>query len=332
LNDLSSAKVVRTLRMRGLKVAVISVATAVCFGVIDQLTGQFIPKIAEELQDWVSPPSLLISFTRPVAIESNNISIKPMPFGDQRSAAVIETTDTYVQIKGASGDFQVQFTRQGRYLPLNITLKRSARVDIDTSDVKWIQKEALIEAQNIIQAPIALPTTGPSLRLTRWVINQSDLDQVALAQTPKSRMIISTALREVGISADDVEGRARILQYWNTLPALRDNNQITLDNSGPWGGAFLTWTSLKADVPAPPLAARYDNWINWGSATPTSLPSPGQIALFKTRVVPGLTGNHLVGIFLRKQPDCTEIISGNIARRVVITCVALPIEALRKAE
>jgi hypothetical protein len=53
------------------------------------------------------------------------------------------------------------------------------------------------------------------------------------------------------------------------------------------------------------------------------------IALFATKDVGELSGSFLAGIVLRKRTDCTEIITGNVVDRVVVTRVALPIAELR---
>jgi hypothetical protein len=169
------------------------------------------------------------------------------------------------------------------------------------------------------------------LREVRWSATATDFSQIALAPTKATRDLLSTALQEVGVNGiGSAEDKARIYEYWSVIPGLRDLNRIKPDAPGPWGGAFLAWVVTKVGIKPPAASAAYNSWLNWGEPSPRNAAEPGMIALFSTKVVPGLTGAYLVGIVLRKRSDCIEIVTGNIVNRVVIACVALPVASYRR--
>ena len=47
--------------------------------------------------------------------------------------------------------------------------------------------------------------------------------------------------------------------------------------------------------------------------------TPGVVAVFAPEAASATSG--FAGIMLRRQPDCVEVVAGNVADRVVITCI-----------
>jgi hypothetical protein len=81
----------------------------------------------------------------------------------------------------------------------------------------------------------------------------------------------------------------------------------------------------QAGAEPPNGAASFLKWRDWGIDVPPSELGPGMVAVYRLDTAAGLpqsTSRLLVGVVLRRQPDCIETIIGNVADRVVITCVA----------
>jgi hypothetical protein len=321
----------KIFRRGGLWLALTSLGGAVTFGVMNKLSEDLVPSIADSVRDRWSPPKRLVVFSTSVDLDVQNTKIEPLPKEDTRKIEIGESTPHYVPLTGPPGDYWITLKRRdGKIWPARLLLKRTENVPIDTAEEKWAPPEDLSKSVAEVQAPEA-GKQGPVLLRTRWVTNPSDYDQIAVARSQTTKTILAMALIEVGTGpGSDAVGRARIYDYWSVIPTLRATNNITHDNLGRWGGAFLTWVVIRSQVDPPNLATAYDNWAGWAQSVPSTDPEPGTVALFATKVVPELTGHYLAGIILRKLPECTEVITGNIANRVVITCVALPIATLRK--
>ena len=323
-------KIWKVFRRGGFWLALSSVATAIVFGVLNLLTGELVPSIATAIKDYWSPPKYLIIFTAEVEIDVQKATIEALPKGDSRRITIGETTPRYVQLTGSPGDYWITLIRKdSKVLPARLLLKRDDNVQLDTSEDKWSAPGLISKSVADVQSPDS-SKQGPVILRTRWTTTPGDYGQIFFSRASVTKTILATALNEVGVSSSDDVGRARIYSYWTELPVLLKNNGITPNNLGPWGGAFLTWVARRSQVDPPNSAAAYNNWVTWAQGIPTTDPEPGAVALFATKAVPGLRGSYLAGVVLRKLPDCTEIVTGNIADRVVITCVALPIEALRR--
>jgi hypothetical protein len=329
---IDSGKLWTLLRRGGFWIAVSSLASTIIFGVIDNLTGGLIPTISDTIRDrWSPPPKYLVFLTSPVELDAKKITIEPVPKEDQRSVQLGEVKPHYIPVTGPPGEYWVTLTRaDGRFLPARVTLKRGSNSDLDTSDGKWAQPEVVSKGVAEIQSPGPVKPGTEVLREVRWTATQSDRDQISVARTRETKTILATALSEVGTGeVQDAGSAARIYEYWSVIPILRKMNNITPENLGPWGGAFLTWVVMKSNVDPPESAAAYNSWAGWAKSVPVDNPEPGTVALFETKAVPGIRGKYLAGVVLRKRSDCTEIITGNVINRVVIACVGLPISTLR---
>ncbi|MET4493473.1 hypothetical protein [Bradyrhizobium sp. LA7.1] len=328
---IESEKIWKIFRRGGLWLALSSVGGAIVFGVVNQLSQGIIPSISDGIRDRWSPPKYLIIFSSLVDLDVPNTKIEPLPKEDARKITIEEVTSRYISLSGPPGEYWVTLTRKdSKFLPARLALKRAENLSIDTAEEKWGKPEVL--SKSVAEVQSREPSKpGSAILRTRWVTTPSDYDQIALAKSKATKTILSTGLNEVGVGPpSDPAGKTRIYNYWSVIPTLREMNRITVDYLGPWGGAFLAWVITKSQVDPPNLAAAYNSWAAWGQSVPTADPEPGAVALFETKAVPGLTGNYLAGIVLRRLPECTEVITGNIFDRVVIACVVLPIATLRK--
>ncbi len=331
--SIQSEKIWKSFREGGLWLAVFSLCSTLVFGVIDHLTGGVIPKVSNAISDYFWPPTYMVTFTVPVEIDTKQASFRPLPFRERRDIKIIAATSLYIELTGDPGDYSVTFSKPDKsILPTILRLKRDENPPIDTADSKWSRPEILQRSVAEIQSPDTSRSGSGVLSEVRWSVAASDLDQISAARTKEARTILTTALREIGTNErGDSTSRERIYSYWSVIPILRQLNGITPDNLGPWGGAFLTWVIKQSNLDPPSSAAAYNSWTGWAQAADTDNPEPGMVALFATKAVPGLRGSYLAGIVLRKRIGCTEIVTGNIADRVVIACVNLPIAILRHA-
>jgi hypothetical protein len=129
---------------------------------------------------------------------------------------------------------------------------------------------------------------------------------------------------QVGVTDGGSEAdRNAIGTYWETV------HPPFLPAGDPWGGAFLGWAMYKAGVEPPAQSASFLSWQTWGKSIPIDRGEPGMVGIFDFPGLRQAPSKLLVGIILRRKPECTEVIVGNIANRVVITCVAVPLKAVR---
>ena len=103
----------------------------------------------------------------------------------------------------------------------------------------------------------------------------------------------------------------RVLSYWTGIMNVSSTDW-------PWSGAFLGWAVKQAGAQPPRDSARVASWRQWDDEVPESSMSPGMVAVFQPNTA---TRSALAGIVLRRQPSCIEVVMGNIADRVVISCV-----------
>lgn len=307
--------------------------TTVVFGVGNYLTDGIIPYIGSAIKDAWSPPRCTIIFSKAVDLDTPSLDFTPIPREDRRTLKVTGTDKQYVTLSGSPGDYFVTLRRaDSRVLPTRFIFKRDENFPIDTSDDKWERQETIKQdLDDKVHSPDSKRSGSDILREVRWSATSADLAQVSLAKTKESKTLLTNALQEVGVNEGDPANKARVYEYWSGIPQLRERNQITPDKLGPWGGAFLTWVVMKSGLKPPALSSAYNSWPAWGANVPNDSPEPGMIALFATKAVPGLTGSFLAGIVLRKRPDCTEIVTGNIVGRVVIACVSLPTAVVRRS-
>jgi uncharacterized protein (TIGR02594 family) len=172
------------------------------------------------------------------------------------------------------------------------------------------------------EAPPGQPATPVSLAGTRWKTTGDDFAVLATVSDNVARSMLGLSLLEVGVDEHGpAPDKARIKEYWQSVPSWKGNT----DNIA-WSGAFLSWVASSAGVVSPQSAAHMA-WLNWGSSTDREHAKPGMVAIFKR--ASGAPSNLVVGVILRVQPDCVEVIGGNFADHVSISCVGLDVVDVR---
>lgn len=328
----------QAFRKKGLWGAVLFVPSAVALGLIDQFTGRVIPSLTEGIDDYFNPPEFIVGFSVPVeriqAVEVSLIgSAAPRPF------ATRDLTPRRVIIEAGPGvyDLRVRRVHNGlaQVLPALIDIgKRGELKQVDTAETNWADEAVLTGSSDSLAAAGKVtsdaeatppPKSGDRLSGTRWTVAGADYAMIATAEDHLTRVVLASALPEVGVSefGSDAEKR-RILNYWTAVPGWRDHVQLDRLDDVPWSGAFLAWVVSKAGGEPPEGAAQNERWRSWGADVAPTAALPGMVATFRfprSGESPA-AGRHLSGIILRQQPDCTEVVAANIANRVVITCVA----------
>jgi hypothetical protein len=329
---LKAEEVLTTLKRGGWRVAALSILSALALGVIDQFTSRIIPSIAEHIDHYFNPPRFFIIFTPPLD-DSVEVTVSLLDLENAKPITIKRAQPSRVNALAGTGAYEVRLHRQRNQVRQELvdvkTIEKSDQTwPVDTTDRNWANAAELVSG-----AP-SIPTTQDTssqigvLRNTRWTAAEGDFAVLVTLDDPIGRSVVANGLAEVGLyeNGTDREKR-RILSYWEAVgPPWTD--QVSTDNvqKYPWGGAFLAWTLKQAGAVPPIGAPAFKSWLTWGDEVTPSVVAPGMVAIFKLRDTSELSeavSRLLVGLVLRSRPDCIEIIAGNIADRVVITCVAL---------
>jgi hypothetical protein len=317
----------------GIRVALISVFSALTFGLVDHFYSQIIPTVAEKIQRRFSPSEFVLTFTNPVAVDEKQTKISAIPEHSGRSVSLQkDDQNRWLVFVGDPGPYWLELHRDDKRIfsvgQINFQ-KGVVNEKLDTSEGKWAQPSAIAKDDAGTQQPEK--SGSQILKGTRWSLSEADFAQIAKAQDNIGRQILFAALNEVGVFEFGSDSdKARIYAYWNVTPELLRQNQVTLEKLGAWGGAFLTWAVSKAGLQPPALSTAYRSWLDWREAVSKDAIKPGMVALFRTNDLRELRAGYLAGVVLRTRPDCTEIISGNVVDRVVVTCVLVPVATTRR--
>jgi hypothetical protein len=196
---------------------------------------------------------------------------------------------------------------------------------VDSTERNWAIAAELtsgINSSGPLKAHAETPSTGSSqLSNTRWAVTEQDYAVLAQIDDKVSRSLLSTALNEVGIFEFGTDWEK---QHIASYAKAAGPPWSTSDQHFPWGGAFVAWAVSQSYISPPSQPAAFGNWQHWGNQVPTNSLKPGMIGIFELKgaEVPQAASRLLVGPILRRQPDCIELIIGNISNRVVISCVA----------
>jgi uncharacterized protein (TIGR02594 family) len=183
---------------------------------------------------------------------------------------------------------------------------------VDASERNWANAAALRAGGAGGGASAAAPA-AVRLEATRWSLTEPDVAVLASVQDPALRSMLANALAEIGTFEQGTEQeKQRILSYWT---GIMEVTSVTM----PWNATFVGWVAKQAGAEPPKGAARAANWRQWGENVEFDKMTPGMVALFAPQQATAMSG--FVGIMLRRQGDCIEVIAGNVADRVVITCV-----------
>jgi hypothetical protein len=193
---------------------------------------------------------------------------------------------------------------------------------VDAGERSWADA---IELRSGAQIALGRNESSSRLSNTRWTATEQDFSLIGSIDSGVLRSTLANALIEVGVFEKGSEREKRqIVQYWGAAGPEWSKTTVN-DLSAPWGGAFLAWIVRQSGAQPPNSPASFFSWQKWGDDVPPILMTPGMIAVFKLDIaseLPQARSRLLVGVFVRRQAGCIEIIAGNIADRVVITCVA----------
>jgi hypothetical protein len=318
--SLKAADVVGGARQHGLRWALVSVAATIGLGVVDQFTGRIIPSLAGAVENALDPPKFFVSFSTPVEI-AGRLTIASLGAEGATPVKVNRVGERGVAALAGPGAYELRLRRAREGTEQELVDARTIEKPnqtwlVDTSERNWANAAALRSGG--LDAPAA--AAGPErLSGTRWAAAAPDYAILASVPDRLSRSLLANALAEVGVFENgSEEEKGRIAAYWQAAG-------MTPQPGLPWGGAFVAWIARQAGAPPPQGAAAFASWRNWGVEVPPQEAGPGDLAIFQLGAgpdVPESRSRLLVGPVLRRQPDCIETILGNIADRVVVTCVA----------
>ena len=312
---LTAADVLKTFKQNGLRLTVISVASTICLGVVDQFTSRVIPSIATRIDNFVDPPRFFVTFNTPLDLASG-VTLTALGAADGAPPVPVRKTgERALAAQAGPGVYELRVQRTQNAVKHELVdtkaIDKSGQLwAVDASERNWANAAALRSGGGggAAAAPAA---ASVALSATRWTLTEADGAAVASVQDPVLRSMLANALAEVGTfeQGTDQEQR-RILSYWT---GIMEVTSVTM----PWSGAFIGWVARQAGAEPPRAAAVNANWRQWGENVEFDKVTPGMVAVF----TPGGVGSGFVGIMLRRQGDCVEVVAGNVADRVVITCV-----------
>jgi hypothetical protein len=333
--SLKADEILKSFKQHGTRVAIISFVSAIALGVTDQFTSKIVPSLVEKIEYYFVPPKFFITFSPPVDV-SGGLTVSPLETQDKTPVSVSESvpgTRIFTAL-AVPGTYIVRL--RGGADKAGLELVDSKKIDksgetwkVDASERNWASAVQLRTGAPRAPAPdgkTTLTEPGASrLSGTRWTAAEQDFALIASAEPGLLRSTLANALAEVGVfeKGTDQEKR-RIVSYWGA--AGPGWSHITVQNlTTPWGGAFLAWVVRQAGANAPKGPALFLNWQNWDDKVSSDLMAAGMIAIFRLDLssdLPQAPSRRLAGVVVRRQPSCIEIVAGNVADRVVITCVA----------
>jgi uncharacterized protein (TIGR02594 family) len=320
---LTAADVLKRFKQNGLRLTVISVASTICLGVVDQFTSRVIPSIATRIDNFVDPPRFFVTFNTPLDLASG-VTLTALGAADGAPPVPVRKTgERALAAQAGPGVYELRVQRTQNAVKQELVdtkaIDKSGQLwTVDASERNWANAAALRSGGGggpggggggTTAAPAAASVT---LSATRWTLTEADGAVAASVQDPVLRSMLANALAEVGTfeQGTDQEQR-RILSYWT---GIMEVTSVTM----PWSGAFIGWVARQAGAEPPRGAAANASWRQWGETVELDKMTPGMVALFQP---PSAARSGFVGIMLRRQGDCIEVIAGNVADRVVITCV-----------
>jgi uncharacterized protein (TIGR02594 family) len=305
--QLNTSDVIESFKKQGLRLTVFSIVSTLCLGIIDQFTSKIIPTAVQKIEYLVDPPKFFVNFGNPVDL-SAGLVISALSAEAAVAIKYNRIDDRLIAALAAPGVYTLRLRRTNGQVPQELVatkaIEKSNEIwQIDISDRNWANAGEL-------KGTAAIP-----LAETRWSAAEPDFAVAATVQDPVMRSMLANALAEVGVFANGSEReKGRILSYWQPFPGF--DNLATL----PWAGAFIGWVVKQAGAEPPTSAPRAAAWREWGEKVAPAGMAPGMVAVFAPLAGSGSSG--LVGIVLRRQPQCVEVVMGNVAKRVVISCVA----------
>jgi hypothetical protein len=304
----------RLLRMQGARPAIFSLVVAFVIAVLDSATTAVIPALGTWLRDTLWPPAFTVELTTSTKI--TGISLSSLEDEAEHEIKFSQRADKYLTINAATGNYYMTLRQQTEGVERKLITKADLLVGGQTVTVKtepsnWASDQELKNIGDTAATP------GGVLKYTRWTSTRDD-ELLLLGATGVTGRILKTAFGELGVhengSTADTE---RIAEYWKAVPTW----PVSQTTAGvPWGGTFLSWAVEEAGI-ASPKSASFLAWQKWGKVVQRDEAVPGMIGIVPQSELVQAPSRLLVGIILRRLPECTEIVTGNVADRVVVTCV-----------
>ncbi|MCF3643096.1 hypothetical protein LXM94_24350 [Rhizobium sp. TRM95111] len=320
MGDFSVKAFVENIRQHGWSKATVSLSLLLAFAVLDSFTGKIVPTVVQRVENYLDPSTVTLKFADKVAIADGGIYLRtatsePEPEGTS-TYTVVSSTDVVVHALPGSYILTVRRLNRGRTETASDVVrfeKPGDEVKVEIAADDWLSEE-----DEQIPGVAADGTNGGSgnqvLRGTRWTTTSEDYAVLADIADRRLRLTLASALVEVGVEENADKGR--LADYWKTV-----ESWPTSTDGVPWGGVFLSWVVTSAGFEPPKAAPSFLAWQEWGRAVPPADAGPGMLAIFQRDGVPESRSRLMIGVILRVQPECIEIVGGNVADRVAITCI-----------
>jgi hypothetical protein len=312
-------KIWEAAKLRGPRLAFIGLASALVFAVANKLADNAVSNAVDVVSALVSPPTFMVVFSEP--IDTKELQLLEDGRKRREDINIASLGERAITIKVVLGFYLLKIHRKtdGRILNVPLNLRStSSEYNIDTSETHWASETETthFEGANL--------SAAPNLIGTRWSTTQADWEMAESAPNAKLIGILNTALGQVGVNQTGSENDKRaIINYFSGTDIMNPSIRI------PWGGAFLDWVMAQSGSPTAGSAS-FISWLGWGESVPVDRAAPGMIVIFDFPGLPQAPSRLLVGIYVRRKAECTEVVAGNIADRVVITCVSGPIKSVRR--
>jgi hypothetical protein len=302
-------------RFRPTQALFYSVAGAIALAVANGLTqNALLPAVTRGIIELIRPSTVTVNLKDP-ADDITTVRVKENWKPIETQVEIKHVNGKTLNLKLAPGAYIVRFEKGDGNDRQVATVSLAFKESGENRDVDNLEWHLDTELKTNVQGKSAgdLPDL---LSETRWLTVPDDFAQIASAPDAASKAILANALLQVGIDGRSANDESRIANYLAAAPMKVGSARQW------WGGTFLAWVIKKSDVDAPPDAYAFKNWQAWGVASNEPKPKPGAIAIFGDIPVQIAPSGLLVGIVLRNQKNCTEVIAGNIVGHVSITCVA----------
>lgn len=312
-------KIWKRVKLRGPRLALLSIGSALVFAVANKLANNAVTDAVDDLSALVSPPTFLIGFSDHV--DKSKLQLFDSHQRQRQDIKIESLGERAITITVIPGYYLLKIHRDTDDRILNVPLNlwsTTSEHNIDASEGRWAPEAETTHFEGINVS------AASNLIGTRWSTTQADWEMVGSAPSEKLATIVKTALGQVGVNRKGSESdKQTIIEYFSETNIDRPTLEIS------WGGAFLNWVMRQSGVPVPRSAA-FQSWLMWGESVPVDKAASGMITIFDFPGLPQAPSRLLVGIFMRRRAECTEVVAGNIADRVVITCVSGPIKSVRK--
>jgi hypothetical protein len=306
----------RAFKTRGPKIAFLGLMSAAVLALANEIAKHAVSDVADEAWYRFFPPKFVIAFTIP--IERGELILR-----DNKDEEITRKTWSgrirAIDIHMRRGYYGLELHRSDqRVLQTGIPLWEPAKpVEVETAETKWAALPGV--------PPIAGENTGkaPELIETRSSATTSDRETSRLVNDTQLRAILDIAVEQIGVNEKTSKDQETIANYWTATAHVPYAG-------APWGGAFLSWVIREAGAKPDNRSPGFTSWLQWGEEVAAGDAKPGMITIFSFPGLPRAPSNMLVGIFLRRQPKCIEVIAGNIQDMVVVTCVSARLISVRR--